>query len=156
MKRINICSILFIALLAVGISALFVKDNRMRTKTTAKEASEFQQSDSENVCFKIESRSDEGDVTYLTGWFVDKGKVLNDFHVACSDGEYVYELPTRLENRDDVTKTLADGVDYLYCGFRVMIEKKYLDMAEANGLFVASGPLKENQNLYNVGDLVLS
>ncbi len=98
--------------------------------------SDFQIGDGSEIVYDIEEEDFSSEDCRIHGWFVQKGMTYDYFNAGMMEagsGVYdnnhlcyvidnlVYELPTKLEYRQDVNDLLDDGINYAYSGFYARI-----------------------------------
>lgn len=64
------------------------------------------------------------------------------------DGDKVYVFPTKLEQRDDVTKKMSDGIEYDKCGFNARVSCRYKKLIESASFGVIMIDLSGEKALY--------
>ena len=151
-------SALAIALLAMGmVTVLIFLYRRENGYIRVRSQSEFTEGAADEIVYSIEEEgiSSSGDYR-LHGWFVRKGQVYsflnagmmeegngvyNNNHLCYVKNDLVYELPTKLEYRKDVNRTLHDGIDYEYSGFYARVPEEDVDnMNDAELGMIAKTP----------------
>lgn len=66
----------------------------------------------------------------IQGWVVVPGQPISRYNtslVLYSDDGFAYAIPMKMMERDDVTESINDGVDYDMCGFGGRVRKSLLD-----------------------------
>ena len=151
-------SALVITLLAMGmVTGLICLYRRENGHIRVRSQSEFTEGAADEIVYSIEEEgiSSSGDYR-LHGWFVRKGQVYsflnagmmeagsgvyNNNHLCYVKNDLVYELPTKLEYRKDVNRTLHDGIDYEYSGFYARVpEEDVGNMNDAELGMIAKTP----------------
>lgn len=137
-KNIRWSSSLSITLAAMGVAALlfcFYREENQHIRIRSR--SEFQIGNEGEIEYNIEDENfGSAEDGRIHGWFVRKGQtydyfnagmmeagsgVYNNNHLCYVKDNVVYELPTKLEYREDISDMLDDGVNYAYCGFYARI-----------------------------------
>lgn len=133
--------LLFSIVAVVCTCVLFLIYHHENTTISLYDKDSFPNSAIENVQYSIESVSTDqkGNCT-ITGWFIQPGVtysfynygndatrsgVYNYLNVCFVDGEYIYVLPTKLEERADVNDSIGDGINYRYAGFHAYVPSQY-------------------------------
>lgn len=140
----------FVFLALVFISVLMILYYREGREIKSERLNSFTVGDNKDIRYKIDYQGQNQDGTYsVIGWCVKPGKVYsyynygndatrasvyNNMRIGFTDGQMVYILPTKLENRDDVDQSINDGTDYQFCGFRSMIPKDQVGRIEEGSL----------------------
>ncbi len=108
----------------------------------------FKEGDPSNLLYDIEAfQYDSDGACLVNGWAIKPGvtyhfynygndaernTVYNNMRIGFTDGESVYIMPTKLEQRTDVNELINDGIDYAYCGFRSRLPVRYTESVEYN------------------------
>lgn len=131
-------SILLVTFLAMGVvTLLFCLYRRENRSVHIRSRSEFQLGDESEIEYDIEDEDFSSvEDSRIHGWFIRKGHtydyfnagmmeagsgVYNNNHLCYVKDNTVYELPTKLEYRGDISDKINDGIDYAYCGFYARI-----------------------------------
>lgn len=140
----------FVFLSLVLISVIMILYDQESRKIKCESLNSFTAGDTKDIRYNIDYQGQNQDGTYsVIGWCIKPGKVYsyynygndatragvyNNMRIGFTDGQTVYILPTKLENRDDVDQSINDGTDYQYCGFRSMIPNVQVGRIEKGSL----------------------
>lgn len=143
---------------------LFLWYRRENNHVTVRSIGEFTIGDSKEIQYCIEQEGLSSSDDYrVDGWFVRTGVTYEVFNVGMMQwltGVYnnnhlcyvrdgsVYELPTRLELREDVNSTLGDGIDYHYSGFHARVPARELDIMEGAVMGMIAESPDHEETLY--------
>ncbi len=134
---------------------------------TERSIDEFITGDSSKIQWSIEQEGISSSNDYrIDGWFVRTGVtyevfnaglmqwktgVYNNNHLCYVRDGVVYELPTRLELREDVNDLLGDEVDYRYSGFHARVPARDLDILDGSVMGMIAESPDHEETLYLLG-----
>ena len=139
-KAQRVIVVIFMAIALVCAVALLGLFHREDNRIEEKKLNSFSIGERKEIEYNIDYQGVSSDGSYLVkGWCVKPGveysfynygndayrkSVYNNMHIGFTDGETVYILPTKLENRDDIDQYINDGIDYQFCGFQSRLPKE--------------------------------
>ena len=152
------------ALAFIAIVVLFIIFIREDSVVKRIRLDSFMVGDTTSIKYSVETRQYNNDGSYsINGWAIKPGityhfynygndaerdRVYNNMHVGFTDGKYVYILPTKLQQRTDVSQNMNDGIDYAYCGFRSRLPKKLAETIEGKTIVLIWRNPDKTQELY--------
>lgn len=127
---------------AVVMSALFMVYRSELSNLKERRLSEIEIRDIGDITYSIEQEEILDDGNYVIGgWLVENGRTYEAYNygmdataniaysnttICFIDGDNIYELPTKLVQRDDVTELINDSINHKNSGFVAMFNtEKY-------------------------------